>query len=208
MRQFTIAGIAGLLAAVTAPVQAQDLVSSVNSVTRSYNYVEIQYLPEVDADLPILAIAVIDINDNWSLRGEYTKLDIDLGDDSVDFNAVGYSLGVLYHKPLAAMSNSDWVAGLSFGKIDLEIDYIYLDEPITGTTDFQEGYLGIRRTLTPQLEGEVGVTAYHDEDDSDISFSGDLKLVFRVRPSLDIALSLNEIGEGDLFGFGLRYTWH
>lgn len=208
MRQFTFAGIAGLLAVVAAPVQAQDLVSSVNSVTRSYNYVEIQYLPDVDADLPILAIAVIDINDNWSLRGEYTKLDIDLGDDSVDFDAVAYSVGVLYHKPLVAMSNSDWVAGLSLGRIDLEIDYAFLDEPITGSVDFQEGYLGIRRTLTPKLEGEAGVTAYHDEDESDISLEGDLKLVYRVRPSLDIALSLNEIGEGDLFGFGLRYTWN
>lgn len=216
MRQITRAGIAGLLAGVLAttavPGQAQDLVSSVNSVTRSYNYVEIQYLPEIEADLPILAIAVIDLNDNWSLRAEYTKLDAG-EEDLFELEASSSSLGVLYHKPLAAISNSDWVAGLMIGKVDIEIDSPIFEQTLEGSSNFQEGYLGIRRTLMPALEGEVGLTAYRSEDENgenDITFEGDLKVVYRVLTSLDVALSLSEIGisDGNLFGFGLRYTWH
>lgn len=213
MCRYMLAGMTGLLAVASSPSQAQDLVGSANSVTRSYNYVELQYLPEMDNDLPILALAVVDLNDNWSLRGEYLRqeeTDNSLG-VAIDAEAIGYSIGLLYHQPLQAMENSDWVAGLMIGRIEIEVTSDLLVERLTEEIDFQEFYLGIRRTLSPELEGEIGLNAYRGEEpdgSNDTSISGDLKLVYRIRPSLDIALSLNEIGETDLLGIGLRYTWN
>ncbi|MFK7853996.1 MAG: hypothetical protein AB8B79_07785 [Granulosicoccus sp.] len=188
---------------------AQDLLGSTGSTTRSYSYFEVQYLPELDTDLPLLANLVVDITDSISVRAEYLKQAstlIDAGTGlEIDFDGEALSLGLLYHQPLAAIADSDWVAGLSFGRVRVEGSFANGLFNVETSDDFQEAYAGIRRTLSDKVEGEAGITAFRILGDTD--FTGDLRIVFRVRPSVDVALALNEIGEGDLFGIGFRYTW-
>lgn len=190
-------------------VRAQDLLGSTGSTTRSYSYFEVQYLPELDADLPLLANLVVDITDSISVRAEYLKQATTIVEPSsgleIDFDGEALSLGLLYHQPLAAIADSDWVVGLSLGRVSAEGSAFggLLTTEVSDNT--QEAYAGIRRTMTDKIEGEAGLTALRVSGDTDVT--GDLRVVFRVRPSVDVALALNEIGEGDFFGIGFRYTW-
>lgn len=201
--------LAGALAlTATSTLQAQDLLRSTGVATRSYNYVEIQYLVDMEASPPLLATLVMDITDSLSFRGEYLNQSFNISDPesglAFDADAEALSVGVLYHQRLDAMENTDWVAGFMVGRAEVEGRFLGISAK--ETNNFQEAYLGIRRTLSSELEFEVGANFYRG-DDGDIDPTADVKLVLRIQPSIDIALAGNEIGEADILGIGLRYTW-
>ena len=193
----------------SAPLWSQDLLGSTGSTTRSYSFVEVQYLPDLDADLPLLATIVVDVADSISVTGQYLKQSTSLiePETQVEFDLDGeaLSIGLLYHQTLDAISDSDWVAGLSLGRVRAEGSALNGLVTAKSSEEFQEGYIGIRRTMTNTIEAEFGLTALRLDGDTDVT--GEFRAVFRIRPSLDIALALNEIGEADLFGVGFRYTW-
>lgn len=199
--------------AFSASLKAQDLIGSSNSATRSYNYVEIQYFPDMEIDLPFLATAIVGFNDKWSLWGEYLKQDFDdigeevgLGADvAVDASASLLSVGLLYHDRFAHLTDTDWVAGLLVGSLDVEVELTDIGQSSSDRTTVYDVYLGLRRTLGPKLEGELGINAFIN--DGDENFTGDIKFVYRVRPAIDIAIAMSEIGDGDNLGIGFRYTW-
>ncbi len=213
MKRKSLILLAGLLLAFSAGLKAQDLIGSTNSATRSYNYVEIQYFPDMEIDLPFLATAIVEVKDHWSLWGEYLKQDFDnigsavgLGEDvSVDASASLLSLGVLYHDQFTHMTDTDWVAGLLVGSLDIEIELNDTGQRASETSTVYDVYLGLRRTLGPKLEGELGVNAFIN--DGDQTYTGDIKFVYRVKPAIDVAIAMSEIGEGENLGIGLRYTW-
>lgn len=196
------------------PAWSQDLFRSANTTTHSYNYVEAQYVFDVDASPPVLATLLLDITNNWSFKAEYYNVDdtdsIPLieGDSTlfeVTAEAQVLSLGGLYHAPFNWMDRSDWIAGLMIGRIELEGEVPAFDFQVDDTVNFQEVYLGLRRTFSSRVEGEATVNYYRDSDDNETT--ADVKLIFRVLDPFDIALSGNELGGEDLFGIGLRYTW-
>lgn len=205
--------IAGLALASSTNLQAQDLFGSANSVTRSYNYVEAQYLPGMDVDLPVAATIVVSVTDQWSIWGQYIQADNDsaggelgLGEaTAADISVSAMSLGLLYHSSFQMFADTDWVAGFAVGRVETEGNVPVFSLRYESTTTVQEAYLGLRRTLAPKLEGEIGLDVLRSDGDFDTT--GIVKVVYRVLPAIDIALGLNDIGEEDTFGIGLRYTW-
>ena len=196
-------------------VQAQDLFSSTNTTVHSYNYVEVQYLIDMDTKPPVLASAVLDITENWSLKAEYIQQDFgDIAgffgesipeDVIVTLEGQIYSAGALYHKPLESISQSDWIAGFMFGRLEAELKAPQFGVSESFSESFSEIYAGIRRTLTTELEGEVAVNYYRSSDSSEVT--GDVKLVYRLNETFDVALAGNELGGENVFGIGLRYAW-
>lgn len=195
---------------------AQDLFGSTNTTSHSYNYIEAQYLVDVDATPPVLASILLDASDHWSIKGEYIKQDFGnqadlagLDPSVIEINAeiTAVSVGGLYHRPFSMLKRSDWIAGFMVGRAEILIESEQLGFRESSNFSFQELYAGIRKTFTPKLEGEVAINYYRDSDTSD--FSGDVKVVYRVIRSFDVALAVNEINsDGDNFvGIGLRYTW-
>ena len=78
-------------------------------------------------------------------------------------------------------------------------------QSVSDTGSFQEVYLGLRRTLTDGIEGELGARRWKADGDAEVT--GEAKLVYRYAESLDIAFGLREITESNIIGIGLRYTW-
>ena len=201
---------------LSAPVYAQDLFSSTNSTTHSYNYLEAQYLVGVDASPPVLATLLLDVTDNASFKAEY--LSQDFGDVGARLGLLSgqvvlaearlLSIGGLYHQPLPMIDQSDWIAGLMFGRAEVEVEAPSIGVKADDAYSFQEIYAGLRKTLGPRLEGEASVNFYRDSNSTDVT--ADVKLVYRVATSFDIALAGNELGGGEgsnILGIGLRYTW-
>jgi len=193
---------------------SQDFFSSTNSTVHSYNYLELQYLLDVDASPPVLATMVLDISNNWSLKAEY--LNQDFGDVTEEFGfdpdmfsfeaeAQVISVGGLYHAPLASVEQTDWIAGLMLGRIYVSVKEIDLDIVVEDDSGFQEVYAGFRRTFSPRLEGEATLSYFRTSDDSDTT--ADVTIVYRAFEKLDVALAGNELGDADIIGIGLRYTW-
>ncbi len=235
MRRIASSVIACLSVAISGAVTAQDLFSSTNSTEHSYNYLEVQYLLDTEASPPVLATLLVNLTDSWSFKAEFSNqdfsdasdelgLDALLEEEGLDPDAVNaragiesrwISAGVLYFKPLANLERSDWIAGLMYGQIDVTVDItLRFGPPLppflleeSEDFNFQEFYIGIRRTFSPNLEGEATINRFQSSD----LFSettGDVKLVYRVRESLDVALAANELtGNDEFFGIGLRYTW-
>ena len=205
------------LALLSGKAQAQDLFDSTNTTSLRYNYVEAQYLFNLDASPPVLATALLDVWDNWSILGEFLNVDIDdaaeqFGADSqteVTAEATLISVGALYHQRFSLLTQSDWIAGflLGWGEVRLEIPQLFVDEE--DSFSFQELFAGVRKTLAPKLEGEVTLN-YSRSSDLDVNeITADVTLVYRVLRSFDVALAGNDIGgdDGNNLGIGLRYTW-
>ncbi|MFK8079450.1 MAG: hypothetical protein AB8B97_04130 [Granulosicoccus sp.] len=197
---------------------SQDLFRSTNSTVHSYNYVEVQYLVDTDASPPLLATLLIDLSDRWSVKAEFRNQDIDLvgvteagenqaGTDPIElsFEAQTLAIGALYHQPLALMNQSDWIAGFMIGREEASVKVAAQNISAEINTDFQEIYAGVRRTLAARLEGEAALNYYRSDNRDQLS--GDVKLVYRAFDNVDVALAINNIGDTDLFGIGLRYTW-
>ncbi len=213
---------------------AQDLFSSTNSAEHSYSYLEVQYLLDTEASPPVLATLLVDLTEGWSFKAEFRNQDFgdaseDLGLDQqllelgIDPGTVNVeaevesrwiSAGILYYRSLAAFDQTDWIAGAMYGEVDVSIEYrIQLDPDFlpfvsreTLDFNFQEFYIGLRRTFTPKLEGEATINRFRSDLFSETT--ADIRLVYRVGEALDIALSGNELtGDDEFYGVGLRYTW-
>lgn len=195
-------------------LQAQDLLGSTGSVTRSYSYVEFQYLPEIADDtdgLPVLLDIVVAVTDTISLTGGYQLAAASASNAAGDVTAAvqvqSLTVGVSYHQELTALANSDWVAELSLGRNEVKASRNERGDVTSaqGSSNFQFAYAGIRRSFTDKLEGEVGITVERNEVDTEVT--GEIRAVYRLMDPIDIAVAFNDIGETDLFGIGLRYTW-
>ena len=213
------------LAFSSGAAQAQDLFGSTNTTSHSYNFVEVQYLAGVDASPPLLATALLDVWKNLSIKGEFSRQDFGnmaeelAGLDSRLFDATPelttFAVGGLYHQQFPLLRQSDWIAGFLIGRGEASIDV----PQIAGANvdidfNFQEIYAGIRKTLAPKLEGELTLNYLRASDIDTDEFSADIKLVYRVIRSFDVALSGNTLGgdglsgdDGNIFGIGFRYTW-
>lgn len=200
-----------------ATVEAQDLFDSTNTATRSYNFVELQYITDMDVDLPLLANISVAVTDSISFVGVYTKTDVDVDDDdtdgiTLDAGVESFGIGLEYHNTFNYFSDTDWVAGLIVGQARIDLSASAVDEfgqdigiQIEDTSSFQQASLGLRRTLTAKFEGEAGLSLFRTSDDSEVT--GFAQVVYRLIPAVDIAISLTDITEQDLVGIGLRYTW-
>jgi len=54
-------------------VSAQDIFRSAAQSTRSYNYIEAQYLANVDQISPFFVKGLLDLNGSFALTGRYTN---------------------------------------------------------------------------------------------------------------------------------------
>ena len=203
--------------------QAQDLFSSTNTTTHSYNFVEAQYLVGIDASPPVLASVLLDVWHNWSIKGEFLRQDfgnvaelVGLDSSLFDVNAelTAISVGGLYHQPLSILRQSDWIAGflIGWGEGVVESEQLAVDRK--DRFSFQEVYAGFRKTLAARLEGELTLNYLRSPGADTNEFSADVKLVYRVVRSFDVALSGNTLGgdglsgnDGNILGIGFRYTW-
>ena len=211
------------LALLSDGAQAQDLFGSTNTTSHSYNFLEVQYLVDVDASPPVLASVLLDVWNNWSIKGEFSRqdfgntaelrgLDATLFDVNDELTAI--SVGGLYHQPFPILRQSDWIAGflIGWGKASVESEQLAVD--FEDTFSYQEVYAGLRKTLAAKLEGEVTLNYLRSPGVDTNEFSADAKLVYRVVRSFDVALSGNTLGgdglsgvDGNIFGIGFRYTW-
>jgi len=168
---------------------AQDLLGAAASATRSYSFAEIKYLPELDSNLPIWVEVVYEVKNQWSIWGQYRKQKFENVGPDDEFKLV---------------ADTDWVAGLRVGDLDAEV--VIQDLVIAADTRYYEGYIGLRRSFSARAEGEAGVV-HNEPDEGDSITSGSLKLVYRVKPAIDIALSIDNISEEEELATGLTYTW-
>jgi len=159
---------------------------------------------------------VYEVRDQWSVWAQYRKqkfenvgpeLSAETGlqfpaDTTVEGTQV--SLGFLYHDEFTQLPDTDWVAGLRRGNLDAEVDVEGLVIPVD--EDYWEGYVGLRRSFSARTEAEAGIVIDKPDDGSSIT-TGSLKLVYRVKPSIDIAFSLDQISEDEELAIGFRYTW-
>ena len=204
------------LALLSGKAEAQDFFGSTNTTSINYNYIEAQYLVDIDSTPPVLATVLIDVFDNWSITGEYTSQDFgnvaELAGLNPEFAVINaevtaISVGGLYHRSFPFLKQSDWIAGVLLGRAEVVAEAPAIGAEETTKFNFQEFFAGIRKTLTPKLEGELTLNYFRALDDDDIT--ADVTLVYRLLRSFDVALSGNEIGgdEGNILGVGLRYTW-
>jgi len=195
---------------------AQDLLSSTGTATRSYSFVEFQYLPEIAKDtdeLPIRLSLIAAVTDSISLTGRYQQAafaDSDNAGNALTAEIESIQGGVLYHQEFPYLADSDWVAGLSVGRNDSTLRATTNGVTVGGgeaTINFQEAYVGLRRSFTDKIEGEAGLVVFRTREDTDVS--GSIRVVYRLLDPVDIAVAVNEIGgdADELFGIGLRYTW-
>lgn len=209
-----------LLAIVTLSIcsesLSQDLFESTNSTTRSYSYLELKYLFNVEASPPLMATLLLGVSGNWSLKADYwtsdeTELLTNLQGGSepvrLDVESRSFSIGAMFHASLPSIADTDWIAGLMVGQIDLTGGVVseFLDFTVDDSSTFQEVYLGVRRSFLPQLEGEVTVNYLIKPDDR--VTTADITMVYRALEFVDVALAGNSLGEDEVFGVGLRYTW-
>lgn len=215
MPRFTLLILSILSLVGSANLHAQDLFGSTGSTTRSYSYVEAQWLTNLDTDgVPLRANILVAITDSISISGEYfsqSGVVPFLGTD-VEIEVEQISAGLVYHRPFTFIENSDWVVGLSLGQVRANLRAANADRSVSVKTEdpIQQLYVGIRRSIVDKLEGEVGINVVRSEEDT--SAVGSVRFVYRVLPAIDIALALNDIGADDdrqdnLLGIGLRYTW-
>ena len=194
-----------LVVTICTPVFAQDVLRSTGTSARSYNYLEGQYLTNVDTDTPLVLTLLVDLAGSLSLVAKYIKVTASVAEQGIEVSgsAVSKSIGIVYHQSLEALDQTDWVVEFSAGK--QEVTLSIPGQSVSDTGSFQEVYLGLRRTLTDGIEGELGARRWKADGDAEVT--GEAKLVYRYAESLDIAFGLREITESNIIGIGLRYTW-
>jgi len=187
MSRFTGLALSILFILSSSQLHAQDLLSSTGNATRSYSFVEFQYLPELADDtdgLPLLLNAIAAITDRISLTGEYQRVGNNASNaagDTAKLEGENLQGGFLYHQEFPFLADSDWVAGLSVGRTRLEAERTRnsdgLRETAESTVNFQEVYAGLRRSFTDKIEGEAGLTVYRDRNDTDVT--GNIRVILQ-----------------------------
>jgi len=192
---------------------AQDILSSTGVSTRSYNYVEVEYLTNVDQDTPFLINGLLDISRGFSITGRYTNQREQLVSDSASFSGEAstdlFTIGLLYHNRLFRLPNTDWFVEAGIGRLQLDVD--------TEAVQISQGINlvrlagGVRQTLTERLEVEVSTNFLHAADTDVTNETQDLTVaargVYRVTRNFDVALSLTEVPSVNIVGLGFRFTW-
>ncbi|MBX2825072.1 MAG: hypothetical protein KTR33_10110, partial [Gammaproteobacteria bacterium] len=157
-RQIMRGLLAALAMALAVPAAAQDVFGNTGSSTHSYNYVEFQYLVNIDTDLPLYLTALIDINESLSFNAEYLRVteSVTESGQTLDLEAQQYGIGLVYHEPFGNFESTDWVAGFLIGRITASGRLGNVRASIG--ENFQQVYGGLRKTLSEKLEAEAGVT--------------------------------------------------
>ena len=195
---------------------SQDLFESNVSTTRSYNYLELQYLFNVDASPPLMATLLLGVSRNWSLKAEYSTRDEtellptlqgDADSVRIDVESQSGSIGALFHTAVPAIDHTDFIVGLMFGRTEIKGEVLsdFLNFTVDDSRAFQEAHVGFRRSFLPTLEGEIAVNYRRESDDSETT--ADITLVFRALEFFDVAFAGNQLGGEQTLGIGLRYTW-
>lgn len=216
MRHLLPKGLAAifLLSALLAnPSSAQDILSSTGVSTRSYNYIEVEYLTNVDQDTPFLINGLLDISRGFALTGRYTNQREQLISDSASFSGEAstdlFTVGLLYHNRLLALSNTDWFVEAGLGRLELDVN----TEAVQISQGINLGRLagGIRQTVTERLEVELSTVYLYAASTDITNETGDLTVsargVFRVARNFDVALSFTEVPSVNIVGLGFRFTW-
>ncbi|MCK5923158.1 MAG: hypothetical protein KAG66_19620 [Methylococcales bacterium] len=189
---------------VCMPLFAQDLFKSTGTSTRSYNYIEAQYLFELDIDVPFLATFSIDIDESLSITAEYFTISqiLTFNGEDFDVDASTAIVGLLYHRPLSRQRNIDWFAAMSVGREEAMVSAG--GQTLKDTTPKHVGLVGLRQSISARLEAEAAVRVQQVVS-TDVSV--EFKVVYRVAGNFDIALGARDVSDADLLGIGLRYTW-
>lgn len=189
---------------VCTPLFAQDLFRSTGTSTRSYNYIEAQYLFELDIDVPVLATFLIDIDESLSLTAEYFTISqiLTFNGEDFDVDATTAIAGLLYHRPLSREKNIDWFVAMSVGREEAMVSA--RGQTLKDATRKHVGLLGLRLTISAGLEAEAAVRV---QQVVSTDVTAELKVVYRVAGNFDIALGARDVSNADLLGIGLRYTW-
>lgn len=193
--------------------QAQDILSSTGSSTRRYNYVEVQFLTNVDQSNPFLVTGLVDIAYGFAFIGQFTNQREQLISDEPNLNGEAstdlFTLGVLYRNRLFRFKETDWFVEAAAGNLQLEVDTPAAQ--ITQNILILRGSGGVRQTLTERLELELSGDVLFAEQTAVTNSSTDVTVsataVYRLFRNFDIALSLNEVPNTNIVGVGLRVTW-
>lgn len=192
---------------------AQDILSSTGSSTRSYSYLEVQYLTNVDQSTPFVVTGLLDLSRGFALTGQYTNQSEQLISDSADLTGEArtdlFILGLLYHNRIGLVPNTDWFVELGLGHLQLDVD--------TSIVEISQGVLigravgGFRHTFSERVEAQVSAEALYadgtDVTNESIDLTVSATAVFRVLSFFDLALSVNEVPSANIFGLGFRFTW-
>lgn len=200
-----------LSALISNPLAAQDILSSTGVSTRSYNYVEVEYLTNVSQDAPFLINGFLDISRGFAISGRYTNqsAQLNLVSDDLEISTDQFTLGLLYRNQLLGLSNTDWFAEVGIGRLQVQID----SNAIRATQGVNLFRLsgGLRRTITERLEVELATNFLLTQSDGFVNEVQDLTVsargVYRVGKNFDVALSLIEVPNANLVGLGFRFTW-
>jgi hypothetical protein len=194
----------GFALVVCTPLFAQDLFKSTGTSTRSYNYIEAQYLLELDIDVPVLATFLIDIDESLSLTAEYFTVSdiVNFEGVDVDVDASTATAGLLYHRPLSRAKNVDWFVAMSIGREEAMVSAG--GQTLKDAKRKHVGLVGLRQSISAKLEAEAAVRV-QQVNTTDVTV--DFKVVYRVAGNFDIALGARDVSDTDLLGVGLRYTW-
>lgn len=217
MKLLLVVCIAHLAGLFCTSVAAQDLFANTAQTERSYNYVEGFYLLNLENDLPdnaevdfpVLLRFSLDLRPQFSLRGEFIDQSYSIVADNGltgGFDVGIYSLGVRYRDTLEGWKNTDWLVGAVYSRVAVDIT-IGSQILIGDESDFYGAYVGLRRTITDRLEGELGIDFIKPESGGSFSGTGEVALVYRVGRHLDVALGGTSLTDGDNYGIGFRYTW-
>ena len=219
MKSFSAVGFSVILSVVSTAATAQDIMSEAGGTTRSYSYIEGFYLlnlddadglpDNTDVDNPILFRASIGLTEHFSIRGEFTNQTsttaTEFGFDA-ESDVQNYELLVRYRNTLPILPDTDWIAGLGYQRTTVNVEGagMTFDETFNDFT----ANLGLRYTIIPKAEIEIGINFIRPTDGGSISGVGEAALVYRVVPSLDIALGGISLTENNSYGIGVRYNWN
>lgn len=200
-------------ALVANQADAQDILASTGVSTRSYSYIEAEYVVNSDQETPIIINGLVDIARGFALTGRYTNQrdqftsDVDSfsGDATLDL----FTVGLLYHNQLFELKNTDWFAEIGVGRLQLQVD----TEAVKLTQGINVALLsgGVRHTVTERLELELAtnflIAQQTDVSNQNTDFTVSARGVFRVTRNFDVALSLTEVPTANIIGLGLRFTF-
>ena len=151
----------------------------------------------------------MDLNEQFSIFGEFLNQSYTVVENGQTggFDADSYELILRYRDTFRPMADTDWVAGVGYGYVELEI-FVNNQSIFNDNADAYTAYLGLRRTISQRLEGEIGVDFVRLTEGGSVEQSGEAALVYRVSPRLDIALGGVDLTDNNSYGIGLRYTWN
>ncbi len=209
----TLSTLLLLCAFASHSAKAQDILASTGVSTRSYSYVEVEYLANVDQDFPFLINGLLDISRGFAITGRYTNQRAQLVSDSEALSGEArsdlFTVGLLYHNQFLNFSNTDWFAEVGAGRLQLNVETNLAD--ITQGINLFRLAGGVRHTLSERLEVELStdflLAAATDITNQSSDLTVSARGVYRVTRNFDLALSFTEVPNANNIGLGFRFTW-